>query len=97
MITLEIEDTPDQRWNERLIESELGTIYQAKEMGAYYLAQNLKPIYLKFVNPNGTIIGQVLLVEFSRFLNRGKKGNILKKNSWCKKTIMQMGLWPIGF
>ena len=73
MISLEIEDSPDPKWNERLIESELGTIYQTREMGAYYLTQNLKPIYLKFVNEKGAIVGQVLLVEFSRFLNRGKK------------------------
>ncbi len=53
MISLEIDDNPDSKWNERQIESELGTIYQTKEMGKYYLSQNLKPIYLKFVNQNG--------------------------------------------
>jgi len=53
MISLEIEDSPDNRWNERLIESELGMIYQTKETGSYYHSQNLKPIYLKFVNQNG--------------------------------------------
>ncbi len=97
VISLEIENIPDQRWNERLIESELGTIYQTKEMGAYYLTQNLKPIYLKFVNPNGTIVGQVLLVEFSRFLNRGKKGNILKKIPGVKKLLCKWVYGPLVF
>jgi len=97
MISLEIEDNPDHKWNERLIESELGTIYQTKEMGAYYLAQNLKPIYLKFLSQNGAIVGQVLLVEFSRFLNRGTKGNFLKFIPGLKKMLCKWVYGPLVF
>jgi hypothetical protein len=50
MITIESLSEPDQRWNERLLESKYGTIYQTKEIAKYFeKTQMYKKSYLNFL------------------------------------------------
>src|SRR3989304_3754503 len=70
MITIDISEKPDSDWNKRLENSPLGTIYQTKEYALLIKSQlKSKPIYLKFFDNKGSILGQLLL--FQTF--RGKK------------------------
>ena len=70
MISLEISDNVDKKWNSRLINSNLGTIYQTKEHGEYLFKINENPQFLKFLSSNGQIIGQLILSSSSRFTNK---------------------------
>jgi hypothetical protein len=78
MISIEKNDKPDPKWNDRLVESGLGTIYQAGRMSSSYIDYT-KPVFLTFVNEKGSIVGQLLLNVIPRFEKKGKKGDILKK------------------
>ena len=53
MISLEVENKADSKWNERLIESGLGTIYQTMEIAKHFEKQNLKSYFLKFIDNKG--------------------------------------------
>ncbi len=64
MISLEINDAADSSWNERLIKSQLGTIFQTQEYAKYLeLQTKVKPIFLKFVGESGSIVGQLLAFQ----------------------------------
>jgi len=67
MISIEIDDKPDKKWNDRLFSSNLATIFQINEIAIQFEENNQKAIFLKFINQNGEIVGQLLLSEFSRF------------------------------
>lgn len=97
LISIEEDVKPDQKWNDRLIKSGLGTIYQTKEMGLYFHISNLNPKYLKFIDNTGEIVGQLLVEEFSRFKNKGKKGYILKNIPRLKKKLCKWVYGPIVF
>lgn len=71
MISIEIDEEPDPKWNDRLLGSQFGTIYQTKEHGAYVKSRlKSKPVYLKFYTNNGEIVSQLLL--YQSFKGRGK-------------------------
>jgi hypothetical protein len=74
MISLTMDDIADPLWNKRLLSSQLGTIYQTKEYAKYLeLRLKIKPIFLKFINEKGSIIGQLLL--FQSFKGKAKIEN----------------------
>jgi len=96
LISIEKNDKPDPKWNDRLVESGLGTIYQASRMSSSYIDYK-KPIFLTFVNEKGSIVGQLQLNEIPRFEKKGKKGDILKKIPRLKKKICKWAYGPIIF
>jgi hypothetical protein len=64
MISLTMDDMADPLWNKRLLSSQLGTLYQTKEYAQYLeLRLKIKPIFLKFINEKGSIIGQLLVFQ----------------------------------
>ncbi|OLC93319.1 MAG: hypothetical protein AUI92_03170 [Thaumarchaeota archaeon 13_1_40CM_3_38_6] len=61
------DDAPDDEWNERLLKSEFGTIFQTTEYGKYEeLIQKSEPKYYKFRDKNDAVVGQILLFKQSR-------------------------------
>ena len=55
MISLEISDNVDKKWNSRLIDSNLGTIYQTKEITRIGDSRKLKIDIMKDLNYRETI------------------------------------------
>ena len=97
MISLEISDNVDKKWNSRLINSNLGTIYQTKEHGEYLFKINENPQFLKFLSSNGQIIGQLLLSSSSRFTNKTNRSKFLNKIPISKKILYKWTYGPIIF
>ena len=93
MITID-ESEPDKNWNSRLLESGFGTIYQTKEMKINLEKQKFNPKFLKFINEQGDIVGQLLHYESPRFGKR-IRGKILSKIS--KKLLCKWSYGPIVF
>lgn len=97
MISLEISDNIDKKWNSRLIDSNLGTIYQTKEHGEYLFKINEKPKFLRFLSSNGQIIGQLLLSSSSRFKNKTNTSKFLNKIPISKKNLYRWTYGPLIF
>jgi len=96
MISIEQNENGDAKWNQRLVNSGLGTIYQTKEMKINFEKKGFDSVFLKFIDNKGNIVGQLFHSIDSRFKNKGIKENILKKilNS---KLICQWSYGPIIF
>lgn len=95
LISIEQEDIPDPKWNDRLIQSGLGTIYQAAEIAEHHIHEGRRPFCLKFIDETGKIVGQLLVNEYARFSNGGLKVNILKKIPTLKKMTYGWTYGPI--
>jgi len=93
MITTEIEDLPDNNWNKRLLESDIGSIYHTIEYSKFIMNKGWSPKFLKFINQNGTIVGQILISTYSRF---DKKKGISKLLNSLPGTKKQMYRWVFG-
>ena len=50
MITIEHSHNPDSEWNKRLIDSNLGTIYQTVERANFLKTIDVHPYFLKFID-----------------------------------------------
>ncbi len=96
MISIRISEKPDSNWNNRLIKSGLGTIYQTKQWAEIVSKKWQKPLFLKFVDNKGAITGQLLITSLSRFENKGNIGKFLKKLP-SKKNIYKWTYGPIIF
>lgn len=97
MITIQAEEKADPNWNKLLLRSAASSIYQTAEMGKHFENLGQKPLFLKFLDQKGEIIGLLLLTLYSRFDQKGKKGKILKKIPGIKKTIYDWSYGPIVF
>ena len=98
MISIESSDKPDSNWNTRLLNSETGTIFQTKELACYH-QQSLKwkPFFLKFINQNGKIVGQILIESRKRFEAKNNKNQLLKRIPGTKKEILTWNYGPVIF
>jgi len=86
----------DESWNDHLLHF-LGTVYQTKEYAKFTeSARNWESRYLKFVNSNGQIVGQLMLNVYSKFENR-KIGSILKKLTPYDKHVYRWLYGPVVF
>lgn len=97
MITIQKDELPDSGWNERLVSSGLGTIYQAAEIAQHHIHEGRKPLCLKFVRDNGDIVGQLLMSEYERFTNNTLKTSVLKKIPNMKKMSFTWTYGPVIF
>ena len=96
MISLVIEEKADINWNSRLLGSKQGTIYQTKEFSDYLRTTSQEPIFLKFLDSSGEIIGQLLiskkirskLEKFSKIVGGIKRG---------KNHVMKWSYGPVIF
>jgi len=93
MISLENKDNPDSKWNERLLQSELGTVYQTKDFAAAQTLIGGKPNFISFLNQNGKLVGQLLIISYLRSQRKGSFGKILGKIS---NTKSQSNIWVYG-
>ena len=96
-ISIDVTEDADAKWNTRLLESNLGTIYQTKEHGNFIRSIDDKPIFLKFINSKGQIVGQLLINESSRFKKNGTLKTILKKMQSTNRIIYKWTYGPIVF
>ncbi len=97
MITIQESSSSDKKWNDRLIDSGFGTIYQTKENAYFSDNGNDKPFIL-FLDNSGKIIGQILLNKYPRFENRtNMKAKILKNIPMFKKSMYIWTYGPIHF
>lgn len=97
MISIEVSEKPDSKWNKRLLETGLGTIFQTEERGELLKLINRKPIFLKFINSKGSIIGQLLGDILPRFENENNKSKFFKKIPGLKKKVFNWTYGPIIF
>ena len=96
MISIEQNENGDAQWNQRLINSGLGTIYQTKEMKINFEKKGFDSVFLKFIDNKGNIVGQLFHSTNSRFKNKGIKGKIVKK-ILNAKLICQWLYGPVIF
>lgn len=96
MITIESLNEPDKRWNERLLESKYGTIYQTKEYSTYVKdAYNWETNFLLFINSQGDIVGQLLLTSQPKFTGNGLHNKLL--DILTKRRIYRWSYGPVIF
>jgi hypothetical protein len=80
MISIEVNEKADNDWNKRLTQSSFGTTAQIKEMEFQINKNGDTPLFLKFIDSKGKIIGQLLISETTRFQdNYNKEKNFRNK------------------
>lgn len=80
MISIDVVEKPDSQWNDRLKNSPDGTIYQTKEYSNYIRTiLGWETSFLRFVNPKGKIVAQLMLSINKRSEKKGKIGKIFQK------------------
>lgn len=97
MISIEVSDKPDSKWNKRLLESGLGVLWQTEERWKLLKSINTKMIFLKFVNSKGSIVGQLLMEERVRFTNNNTKSKFFRNIPGLKKKSFHWTYGPIIF
>ena len=93
MFTIDFQETPDSKWNERLLSSELGSVYQTKNFADAQMLIGGKPNYITILNSSGKIVGQLLILSYGKFQNKGTFGKILGKIPGSKS---QNYIWVYG-
>ena len=93
MISVEESESSDKNWNSRLSSSNLGTIYHTKEYADFLISKNYQPIFLKFLDSSGTIVGQLLVSSYSIF---DKKDGIKKFVKYIPNRKKIMYRWIFG-
>jgi len=100
MISIEINEKPDSNWNKRLLESPMGTVHNTK---SYVTSINrtvgleIKPLFIKFLNNKGEIVGQVALAKFLLYQENKLRSKILKRLPGRKKMIYKWNYGPVIF
>jgi hypothetical protein len=94
-ISINVSEEPDNRWNERLVTTGFGTIYQSKEIAQHFRNNKQNPIFLQFIDNKGNIVGQILIRDHFRIIS-GAKGKFIKK-FFGKKKICEWAYGPIVF
>jgi len=97
MISIEIQDEPDSKWNKRLLQSELATVYQTKDFASAQTLIGGKSNFISFLNQNSKIVGQLLIISYSRFHRKGSIGKIIKKISNTKGETNNWVYGPVIF
>jgi len=96
MLSIEATESPDKGWNKRLLDSNLGTIYQTKEWAAYLSSLKQEPLFMKFIGKKGEIVGQLLVSKVLRLKNKRHLQSLLK-NVIKKKSLITWSYGPITF
>jgi lipid II:glycine glycyltransferase (peptidoglycan interpeptide bridge formation enzyme) len=97
MIKIKVDNKPDEKWNERLKNSDLSTIYQTKENAILNEQIGRKPLFIKFLDPSGNIVGQLVGFKSDRFKNIKKSISFLGKFTKMKICIFDWLYGPIIF
>ena len=97
MITIEVTKKPDLNWNKRLIKAQLGTTNQTIERGINFDRTGQSPRFMKFIDNNGNIVGQLLFSISSRLDKKGLPGKVLKRITGLKLPLYFWIYGPIIF
>lgn len=98
MILIETNNKPDHNWNDRLLGSKTGTIYQTKEIAMYHQhSLGWEPLFMKFTNSSGRIVGQLLIEIKPRFNKANTKQSILKLIPKIEQKIISWTYGPVIF
>ena len=96
MIQIKDNLQPDDDWNNRLLDAGIGPMVQTKERAVTYSKQGGYPRFLKFLDHNNSIVGQLMLGVLPRFTDSSKR-KFLKKIPGVKKSIYFWIYGPIIF
>lgn len=97
MISIEIDTKPDLDWNNRLLQSEFGNIYQTKERASLLADEGITNYFLKFLNVKGEVVAQLLTSIRIRFSGEGIRTKILQKTPGLKKLVYEWSYGPVIF
>jgi len=97
LIEIEIDEKADNKWNERLINSETATIYQTKEHAYFNYHIGRKPLFIKFIDKKGDIAAQMVGFTYSRFNEKKKFFSVFGKLLNLKEAIFNWYYGPVIF
>ena len=97
MIKIKVDKEADEKWNERLKNSDTATIYQTKENAILNEQIGRKPVFIKFLDQKGDVVGQIVGFKSSRFKNVKKPISFLGKFTNIKNCIFDWLYGPIIF
>jgi len=97
LITIEANLEPDKNWNDRLLQSKTGTFFQTKEFAWSKKLFGIEPVFLTFLENNGSIVGQMVGLIYPRYDKKRKFGKLLKSIPGTKKTLWRWDYGPVIF
>jgi len=97
MISIKMSEKADKNWNNRLLESEFGTIYQSIEKSEHNIRQGTSNLFLQFLGTNEEILAQLLITTYPRFASKSLRNSILSKLPFFKKNACYWTYGPIIF
>jgi len=97
LITLNIQEEADSQWNDRLLKSELATIYQTREWGNLLRGNMRKPLFFQFIDEKGEIVGQVLIFMIRNFKENRLLNKLITAVPKLKKSLYSWSYGPIIF
>jgi lipid II:glycine glycyltransferase (peptidoglycan interpeptide bridge formation enzyme) len=96
MISTHITTKENNSWNERMLGTGLGTIFQSYERSEFFKKANSEYYFLKFLNQD-KVIGQMLIQILDRFSQNNIKSRFFSKSPFLKKKICSWAYGPIIF
>lgn len=97
MLFLEVNNISDKDWNKRLQSYPFGTIYQTKEIAEKGQFQGEESLFLKFLDPNDVVVGQLMISIVSRFRKKNIRHWILNKLPFERKKYYYWEYGPVIF
>lgn len=91
-LSIEISNEAPDHWNDFLLETETGTIYNSKEYAVYSPNENEHPKFLRIIDSTGNIRLQTLLLEKS---NKQEKFKVLSRFSKKFSDIIKWNYGPV--
>ena len=97
MITLNIQEEADSQWNDRLLKSDLATIYQTREWGNLLHGNIRKPLFFQFLDEKGEIVGQVLIFLITNLKENKLLNKLIITIPKLQKSLYSWSYGPIVF
>jgi hypothetical protein len=97
LISVEIDTKPDKNWNKRLLESGYGNIYQTEERASLLATENVPNYFLKFIDSQGNIVGQLLVSIRTRFKGNSFRTKLFKSTPGIKQSACEWSYGPVIF
>jgi|GEM_PF-2448230 len=101
MISLTIDTVADPLWNERLLSSNFGTVYQTKEYAtSVKLSVKSNPKFIRFFTDSNELVGQLLLFQSFRGQKRLRRaigrGLLFSYATKFLKPLPKFNYWVYG-
>ena len=96
-VTLSVDSKADSEWNDRLLTSVEGSISQSSTLAEYQkIIEGWNPIYLKFLNSENSIVGQIVLTFIPKF-NKIKSFRYFSNMVNKKPALIRWAQGPVIF